>query len=150
MAEQALYEIFDEPCFPSNSSESGRLAWLPRYLSDHIVNPSYSDLDPLLNTVLVFARAQTATIQDKHTWNIVQTLVKRLNTAADSVLSALHHRVELVPQGPSSFLVICSRSPCFNWKVSPTHCEVGRNLDFFAPGHNTMNPSSKKCYVHFV
>ena len=85
MAEKALYENSNEPCFPFELIRA-RLAWLPAYLS---ANLNY-DLDPLLNTVLVFARARTATLQDMRMWNMVQSFVKCLNAAADSVGASYH------------------------------------------------------------
>ena len=42
----------------------------------------------------------------------------------------------------------CSRSPRFNWNVQLTHGDVGRNLDFFAPGH--VSPTEPKCFVQCI
>src|SRR5208282_2326568 len=144
MAEQALYDNNDEPPFPFEEIR-GRLSWLLAYLNNHISYPSY-DLAPLLNTVLVFGRARTSTLQDRRQWNEVHALTKDLNSALESI-GALHHRIELVLRGRHSFFVTCSHSPRFNWKLALTHYDVGRNLDYFAPGHNT---AGTKCSVHFV
>src|ERR1700737_4168697 len=134
MAEQALYGNSAEPTFPFDAVRD-RLSWLPCYLADNISNPAF-DLEPLLNTILVFARARTSTLQNMASWNHVRRLVKRLNAVVDSVPGASHHKVELVRRGPYYF-VTCSRSPRFNWSVHLTQRDVGRNLDMFASGHAT-------------
>ena len=100
MAEHALYDN-TEPLFPFELILS-QLSWLPSYLSDHTSDPAY-DLVPLLNTVLVFGRARTATLQFMPMWNLISSFVKRLNCALESI-GASHHRVELVPRGLGSFL----------------------------------------------
>jgi hypothetical protein len=76
-------------------------------------------------------------------------LAERLNAAANSN-RASHHRLELVRRGPETFFVTCSRSPRFNWSVSLTHRDVGRNLDFFAPGHISPDLSYSRYDVFFV
>ena len=147
MAEHALYDNTAEPSFPFELILN-QLSWLPGYLSDHTSDPAY-DLVPLLNTVLVFGRARTATLQLMPMWNLISSFAKRLNCALDSI-GASHHRVELVPRGPGSFFVTCSQSPRFNWNISLTHRDVGRNLDYFAPGHVTNDPPDAKCHINFV
>jgi len=117
MAEQALYGNNDEAPFPFEQI-CGRLSWLPVYLNDHTSYPSY-DLAPLLNTVLVFGRARTSTLQDRRQWNEVHSLTKRLNSALESI-GALHHTIELVLRGRHNFFVTCSHSPRFNWKLAPS------------------------------
>jgi hypothetical protein len=146
MAEQALYGNSMEPAFPFDAVRD-QLAWLPRYFTENVSNPAF-DLEPLLNTVLVFARARTATLQNAASWNRVRRLVKRLNDVTDSV-GASHHKLELVRRGPFYF-VTCSRSPRFNWSVHLTHRDVGRNLDMFAPGHCTPEQRYTKRFVHFI
>jgi hypothetical protein len=51
-----------------------------------------------------------------------------------------------------TFFVTCSNSPRFNWNISLTHRDVGRNLDYFAPGHvrppKERNPDTEYT-VHF-
>jgi len=130
------------------SLTSGELSWLPRYLEEDIADPT-QDLDPLLNTVLVFARARTATLQNMTSWKKVARLAKKLNKAADAA-GASHHRIELVRRGPKTYFVTCSKSPRFNWNISLTHFDVGRNLDYFAPGHMTTGQPVAQCLVYFV
>jgi hypothetical protein len=101
----------------------------------------------LLNTVLVFARARTATFHNLSSWNQVSELAKRLNSAADSV-GASYHQVELVRRGPKTYFLTCSRSPRFNWNISLSHRDVGKNLDFFAPGHMTID--KQICSTYFI
>lgn len=105
------------------------------------------DLQPMLNTVLVFARARTSMFEGISSWSTVALLVKRLNAAVDAV-GASYHRLEMVRQTRRSYFVTCSNSPRFNWNLSLSHREVGENLDYFAPGHNQMN--SAKYIVYFV
>ena len=144
MAEQALYDNANEPLFPFEAVRS-RLSWLSVYLNDHITCPPY-DMEPFLNTILVFGRARTATLQGQFWWNELNELTRRLNSTLEAV-NASHHKLELVPRG-ESFFVTCSRSPGFDWKVQLTHGDVGRNLDFFAPGH--LSPTEPKCFVQFI
>lgn len=143
MAEQALYDNVNEPLFPFEAVRS-RLSWLSGYLDDHITSPPY-DMEPFLNTILVFGRARTATLQGQFWWNELNVLTRRLNSTLETIDS--HHKLELVPRG-GSFFVTCSRSPRFNWKVQLTHGDVGRNLDFFAPGH--VSPTEPKCFVQCI
>lgn len=148
MAEQALYGNTHEPPFPFERIKE-KLQWLPAYLSENIRNTAF-DLDPLLNTILVFARARTSTLQHIPMWTMLDDLLRRLNAAAASV-GAGHHRVELVPRGRGQGLfVTCRRSPRFNWTLNPSHLDVGRNLDFFAPGHWDPDPLQRRCSVQFV
>jgi hypothetical protein len=123
------------------------LSWLPSYMAN-----SKDDLEPYLNTILVFARARTSTLQGLYSWEKLEDFARRLNMAADSS-GASHHRIELVRRGPMTFFVTCSNSPRFNWNISLTHCDVGRNLDYFAPGHildpKQRNPDTEY-RVHFI
>ena len=80
---------------------------------------------------------------------MVSRLAQKLNKAAEAV-GALHHRIELVRRGPRTYFVTCARSPRFNWRVSLSHYDVGRNLDYFAPGHIPTDTPSPKCAVRFV
>jgi hypothetical protein len=146
MAERALYGNLTEPAFPFERMRD-RLSWLPNYLAEDTSDSAY-DLDALLNTILVFTRARTATMQNLFSWSKVRRLVKLLNAAADSV-GASHHRVELVRRGPY-FFVTCSHSPRFNWAVHLTDRDVGRNLDMFAPGHCTTDQRYTKRFVYLV
>jgi hypothetical protein len=130
----------------TSSLTSGELSWLPAYLEENIADPT-EDLNPLLNTVLVFARARTATLQNIVSWEKVYRLARK---AAESV-GASHHKIELVrPGGPITYFVTCSNSPRFNWNIFLTHFDVGRNLDYFAPGHMRTDPPSAQCLVYFV
>jgi hypothetical protein len=79
----------------------------------------------------------------------VSKLAKRLNSAANAV-GASHHQVELVRRGPKTYFVTCSQSPRFNWNVCLSHRDVGRNLDFFAPGHIGMDRKSTTYSVYFI
>lgn len=111
MAEQILYENPNEPAFPFDAIR-GQLKWLSAYLSEHIIDPKF-DLDPLLNPILVVTRARTSTIQDMHTWEMLEDLAKRLNSAL-SAIDASHHRLELVPRGTGSLFGTCSQSRRFH------------------------------------
>ena len=46
--------------------------------------------------------------------------------------------------------ITCSQRLCLNRNISPTHYEVSKNIDFFAPEHNTTDPPYTKFYMHFV
>jgi len=70
-------------------------------------------------------------------WDKVVLLTHRLNAGADAI-QARHHKMELVPFR-GMFFVTCSRSPLFLWKLPMTHHDIGRNLDYFAPGHILMD-----------
>ena len=125
-----------------------QLLWLRGHLEENINDPG-EDLEPLLNTVLVFARARTSTLQNVTSWKKVSRLAKKLNKAAKAV-GAVHHRIELLRRGPKTYFVTCGRSPRFSWSLSLTHRDVGVNLDYFAPGHMRTNPPSPQCLVYFV
>lgn len=144
MAEQALYNNPNEPQFPFEAVRS-HLSWLPAFLSEKIVFPP-EDLEPFLSTILVFGRARTATFQHQPWWKDISILAKQLNSILRKV-NQQRHEIELVRRG-AGFFVTCSRSPRFIWKACLTHREVGRNLDFFAPGH--VYPHEPSLAVHFV
>ena len=144
MAENLLYFNTDEPQFPFGLMTT-RLLWLPAYLSTHM-----SDRDPgvpLLNTVLVFSRARTAALLSMRDWNQVSRLAERLNAAAESIAS--HHKLELVPHS-GMFFVTCRQSPRFQWTLPMSHYNIGRNLDYFAPGHMRTDPNEKTWGVIFI
>ena len=82
-------------------------------------------------------------------WEKVSRLVNKLNKAAE-VVGASHHKIELVRRGPKTYFLTCGHSPRFIWNLSLTHHDVGRNLDFFAPGHMRTNPPSAMCSVYFI
>ena len=158
MAEQELYGNDSEPKFPFELIRGmcprqpalmlGQLSWLRSFLEENITEPE-NDLNPLLNTVLVFARARTSTFQNITSWEKVSKLAKKLNQAAE-VVGASQHCIELVPRGPKTYFVVCRHSPRFIWNVSLTHHDVGKNLDFFAPGHMPTEPPSEECVVSFI
>lgn len=125
----------------------GNLGWLGGYLKEHILRPE-EDLEPLLNTVLVFTRARTATLQNVSSWKQVSSLAKKLNASLD--VDQSHHRLELVRRGPKTYFVTCANSPRFNWKVSLSHQDVGENLDYFAPGHMAWDTKDMKAIVYMV
>jgi len=126
----------------------GELSWLPGYLKEAIQDPG-EDLEPLLNTVLVFARVRTSTLQNMRSWQKVSRLAKKLNKAAEAV-GTTSHKIELVRRGPKTFFVTCSNSPRFNWNLSLTHHDVGKNLDYFAAGHVQSEPISAECTVYYL
>lgn len=123
-----------------------QLSWLPAYLSASISDSDFEE--PLLNTVLVFTRTRTAALLHMGNWDKVLLLTHRLNAAAEAI-RASHHKIELVPLR-GMFFVTCSRSPRFQWKLPMTHHDIGRNLDYFAPGHIPMDPDAKLCGVYFI
>jgi hypothetical protein len=146
MAERALYDNNKEPWFPFDAVRK-HLCWLPAYLDERITRPSY-DMEPLISTVLVFGRARTSTLQGPFWWREIRALVKRLNSALELAREpGACHKLEMVIRD-RNFFVTCSNSPRFNWSHKLTHRDVGRNLDFFAPGH--MSITEPKCYVSFV
>jgi hypothetical protein len=56
-----------------------------------------------------------------------------------------------VPFGRFHFFVTCRNSPRFNWKTCLTHIEIGRNIDYSAPGHysSARDPSVPRATVYF-
>ena len=81
-------------------------------------------------------------------WKKVSRLAKKLNKVAEAV-GATRHKIELVRRGPKTYFVTCSNSPRFNWKLSLTHRDVGKNLDYFAAGHILTESPSAVCMVWF-
>jgi hypothetical protein len=144
MAEHALYLNTSEPHFPFDKIRP-KLTWLPDYLSAHITR--YNS-DCFLNVILVFSRARTSALLTLNYWNEVQTLTARLNAAAESV-NASHHKLELFRCG-GMFFITCRRSPRFQWTLPMSYYDVGRNLDYFAPGHMSWDPFEPKCAVRFI
>jgi hypothetical protein len=145
MAEHSLYSNTAEPHFPFEKIRP-QLSWLPEYLSTSI-SDLYLD-EPLLNTVLVFTRARTATLLSSYSLEEVKQFTRRLNEAAESV-GASHHQLELFPLY-GMYFVTCRRSPRFQWILPMTHHDIGRNLDYFAPGHLTTDPNAQRCFIFFV
>lgn len=147
MAERYLYNNHSEPEFPFDLIRP-QLSWLPSYLATH---SSDRDLDePLLNTVLVFGRARTSALLTSNHLGKVRPLVILLNLAAKSV-GATHHLLEIDHSyPPGMFFVTCRRSPRYQWTRPLSHCDIGKNLDYFAPGHIAMDERQQRCGVHFL
>ena len=143
MAERVLYNNNAEPSFPFDVIRP-RLSWLSKYLSESISDDDFDE--SLLNTVLVFTRARTAALLTS--WRKVIPLAHRLNAAADAV-GASHHKLELVPIDGMCF-VTCTRSPRFQWRLPMTHRDIGRNLDYFAPGHLKSDPNAERLAIQFI
>jgi hypothetical protein len=144
MAEQALYSNTHEPQFPFDRIRS-QLSWLPSFLSAHLSDRDFDE--PLLNTILVFTRARTAALLHMGNWDKVSQFAKSLNSAAEKI-RASHHKLELF-RVEGMFFVTTQRSPRFHWKLPMTHNDIGRNLDYFAPGHN-MCAESRRCGIFFI
>jgi hypothetical protein len=145
MAEHALYFNTSEPPFPFDKIRP-KLSWLPYYLSTHITT---NNSDCYLNIILVFSRARTsALLTMDDSWAEVRKLTSRLNAAAESV-NASHHKLELLRCG-GMFFITCRQSPRFQWTLPMSHYEVGRNLDYFAPGHISRDPLEVRCAVRFL
>jgi hypothetical protein len=144
MAEHALYFNTSEPQFPFDKIRA-KLTWLPDYLSTHMT--TYNS-DCYLNIILVFSRARTSALLTTNDWEEVRILTARLNAAAESV-NASHHKLELLRCG-GMFFITCRRSPRFQWTLPMSHYEVGRNLDYFAPGHISRDPLEVRYAVRFI
>jgi hypothetical protein len=141
MAEDALYGNYLESKFPFDLVIP-RLTWLPAYLSAKNATPSgeSSNLNsanvPLLDVVLVFARARTSAMHSMEHFAACQSLAILLNAELQAIgEEARYHRLEIVRRGPTLFFVTCVNSPRFNWRTHLTHLDVGRNLDYLAAGH---------------
>src|SRR2546423_5828401 len=99
MAEQALYGNPAEPAFPFRTRlVTPRLKWLAPCLADRIGPQRPADyntiLVPLLNTILVFARARTACMEDQ--LEPCRDLVKRLNAELTKAgPGASYHKLEI-------------------------------------------------------
>jgi hypothetical protein len=146
MAEQALYFNTKEPPFPFDGIRS-KLAWLPEYLSTHTTRYT---LDVYINTILVFTRARTSALETMDHWDKVEHLATKLNAAAQSI-GASHHKLELFQcRGSGMFFITCRRSPRFQWTFPISHYDIGRNLDFFAPGHMSWDLQEPRCGVIFI
>jgi hypothetical protein len=146
MAEKALYDNYDEPDFPFDLIRP-KLSWLPEYVATHTSPRDLSN--SLLNTILLFGRARTSALLPR--WHVVNDLVDRLNAAAQAV-GATHHLLEIdddvLPRG--MIFVVCRRSPRYKWTRPLTHRDIGRNLDYFAPGHWSMDLNQRTCAVDFI
>ena len=129
MAEEALYGNVCEPKFPFELVAK-KLGSLTEDIESANRSGSYNDFPSMLNTILVWARARTATWWTNDVYGINETLVSSLNAILEDVgANATYHRLELVPRF-NMFFVTCRNSPRFNWSTQPTHLEIGQNLDF--------------------
>jgi hypothetical protein len=146
MAERHLYNNLTEPEFPFDLIRPQLDPWLPQYLVIHHSDRDYDE--PLLNTVLTFGRARTSTLLHSGNLERVKALLDHLNSAARAV-GATHHLLE-IDDAQGMFFVVCRRSPRYKWTRPLTHFDIGRNLDFFAPGHFGRDPNLKVCHVSFV
>ena len=151
MAEEALYRNVSEPKFPFELVAK-KLGSLIEDLESANRSGSYNAFPSMLNTVLVWARARTATWWTNDVYGINETLVSSLNAILEEVgANATYHRLELVPRF-NMFFVTCRNSPRFNWSTRPTHLEIGQNLDFFAPSHvfKDTGPSGGRLCVQYL
>ena len=127
MAEEALYGNVIEPKFPFEFVAT-KLSWLTEEIESANRSGSYNVLLSMLNTVLVWTGARTATWWTKDVYGINESLVASLNTILEDVgANAAYHRLELVPRF-NMFFVTRQNSPRFNWTTRPTHLEIGRPL----------------------
>lgn len=153
MAEHVLYGNTAEPTFPFDLV-TPKLKWLAPYLAErepstNQFNPTKYDkiiFVPLLNTVLVFGRARTASLGNADDLELCRGLVKRLNAVlVEAGPEASYHKLEIVRRDITGFQITCANSPRFNWNMKLTQADPGRNLDFFAPGQiygpSNQNPA---------
>jgi len=150
MAEKTLYGNCIEPDFPFHIVAK-KIGWLSEELLSASRSECPDNFVSLLNTVLVWSRARTATWLGIEVYSGVNALVESLNAVLDqSGEDAAYHRLELVPRVGQLFIT-CRNSPRFDWNSRPTHLAIGRNLDFFAPGHIFAGPgpSGGRVGVHF-
>jgi hypothetical protein len=146
MAELALYGNELEPSFPFNLVVP-QLSWLPLEFS---ADPEVYKILPLLDTILVFARARTSTLNYKTDISACRSIMIRLNSVLENIRGeALHHRMELVKRGRGLFFITCIKSPRFNWKTHLTHLDIGRNLDYSCAGHFFVHPFPPRGSIEF-
>ena len=147
MAELVLYGNELEPPFPFDLVLH-QLSWLPSYLRK-VTKPK--ELVALLNTILVFARARTATMNHKTDLFACKSLMLQLNSVLEKIgEEGLHHRMELVKRGRGLVFITCKKSPRFNWKTHLTHLDIGRNLDYSSAGHIFVHPLPPRGSIQFV
>ena len=155
MAEEALYENVNEPKFPFELVAKNA-QWLTGELEEaaSLNHFRWYEFELLLNIVLVWTRARTATWWGNFGYEKANSLVASLNAILEEAgEEATYHRLELVPRlGRTMFWVTCSKSPRFNWKSRPTHLEIGQNLDFFGAGHvfDDPGPAGGRVGVDYV
>ena len=155
MAEDVLYGNSTEPEFPFEAV-ANNLQWLALYLSTR--EKALSNFDEnrdsfpaLLDTVLVWCRARTAGFHTYCSYHDCKSLAILLNATLEKAGGlARYHRLELVQCSNGQFFVTCRNSPRFNWKTRLTHLEIGRNLDYSAPGHIGSPISTPRVFVQIV
>lgn len=132
-----------------------KLDWLPEFLASNVTttaSPStlvLPNIAPILDTILIFARARTSALHGLEHWSVCRKLIAHLNSVLASV-GASYHRVELVRRGPAQFFITCTNSPRFSWDKRLTHRVIGQNLDYFAPGHITTDPHTPRGSILFI
>jgi hypothetical protein len=104
---------------------------------------------PLLDTILVFARARTSALHSIGCLKVCRELASRLNSILLSV-GAPYHQLELVRRGPTQFFITTMNSPRFSWNTRLTHRIIDQNLDYFAPGHITVSPHPPRGSILFI
>jgi hypothetical protein len=159
MAEFALYGNTAEPAFPFHLV-TPKLKWLAQHLAerepstDHFDPAKYDRVPiiPLLDTVLVFGRARTASLENSVDLRLCRGLIKRLNAVlVEAGPEASYHKLEIFRQDITAFQITCANSPRFDWNIKPTQRNLGRNLDFFAAGQiYGKSELPKRHPVHFI
>src|SRR5271170_6934659 len=148
MAENILYGNVNEFPFPFELVVP-ELTWLPTYLAN--AEPStvdnidkwwekYYNFRLMLNTILVWAGARTATLENTLLVQKVKPLILKLNAVlATSASTGRKQKLVLVPRGLNVFITR-ENNPRFNWDSRPTQLQIGRNLDYSAAGHMFSPP----------
>jgi hypothetical protein len=152
MAERALYQNAEGSDFPFEKV-SRQLDWMPKSLSNHLAVCDYHKTrfanSCLLDTVLVFGGARTSALHGIAMWPLCLEFTSRLNRALGAVGQS-QHRIVLVRRGSQHFFITCVNSQRFNWRTKLTHRDVGRNLDYFAPGHVFDGRTLDKASILFL
>jgi hypothetical protein len=152
MAEAALYDFHEDQVFPY-ALAAKHLNWVPEYITtltpDRITDPHlYGDL---LNVLLVFSRARTATFtgQIKSSAEILPRFIQKLNAVLDLVPGGDRHVLEIFRYERQNWFITSKYSPRFIWKRHLTHRQVGLNLDYYASGHLGRHKEARAT-VHWV
>ena len=136
MAEEALYENVNEPKFPFELITKNA-QWLTGALEEAAALNHFRryEFELLLNIVLVWTRARTATWWGNFGYEKASSLIASLNAILEEAgEEATYHRLELVPRlGKSMFWVTCSKSPRFNWKSRPPTLRSAKTSTFSLP-----------------
>lgn len=91
----------------------------------------------LMNTILVFTKARTATLLGNEWLDLSTDFVERLNRCLDLLPKSVHGkgRLQIVPRKIQVFFIVYDDNRRFNWSRTLSHQDVGRNLDFCGQGH---------------